>query len=148
MTKLFGDWVLAAADDVEGEGEDEPGNVEGDGDDDPDDGGFNIHEPGNVKGEGDGVEGECDFKFHEPEAGEGDFHFHEPEAGRGDFDFHEPNDGEPDEEEVQVPPAPPLRGSEGELYVDLRAAVFVVGLLHVVSTLTEKMDSAMHNFAV
>ena len=29
LTKLFGDWVLAAADDVEGEGEDEPGNVEG-----------------------------------------------------------------------------------------------------------------------
>ena len=106
---------------------------------------FNIHEPGNVKGEGAGDDGPGDFKFHEPEAGEGDFHFHEPEAGRGDFDFHEPNDGEPDEEEVQVPPAPLLRGSEGELYVNVRSIVFVAGLLHVVSTLTEKMDSAMHH---
>ena len=79
LTKLFGDWVLAVADDVEGEGEDEPGNVEGDGDDDPDDGGFNIHEPGNVKGEGEGGDDLGDFKFRKPEAGEGDFYFHEHE---------------------------------------------------------------------
>ena len=66
LTKLFGDWVLAAADDVEGEGEDEPGNVEGDGDDDPDDGGFNIHEPGNVKGEGEGDDDPDDGGFQHP----------------------------------------------------------------------------------